>query len=704
MTPEAVRQRGARPAPARRRRRGVVATGVLLSVVALGALGATGPAGAQTTPTTVPPDRLSGGGRLTLASQDPWTTVGGDTRLGLGVVDPPAGATLSFVIGPAITSRKEYDAAALGAPITSVLGQVSVPLDALAVEASGTRTVSLGLQSPTGPVDRQRLNARRPGVYPLQVELRDAQEQSVGSFRTMLMVADPDRPTVAQRLGVAWVWPVTAPPSFLPSGVRDRDVLAAMRSGGRLGRMALALDAAPDVPVTLAPTAETVEAWAEAARTDPNLATTFAALQRAAGVRAVTSGPYVPVDLPALVDHGLAEAADDGASRGREVLDPALGVTTDARTRLVRPASTGALIRLASGGVDRVIVDSRDLATAPETRLTPAQPVTLAMSTEPDGPKATALVTDPTLQGLLSAELPAAQRAQLVLAGLAMTALEAPALERVVTVANPDDFDPPPGLYEALLAGLRGNPFLRPVTTTQAFDSVPTDPPAPTVNAGLATSRRNLANGATAEPAISPSAYQAQRTRVRSFAALAQPDDPTVIAAQRALLASVATGWPADIGRARASAHLAAVGRAIDTLIAQIEVPDPRAITLTSRSGQIPLTFRNETGFPVRLRASLASDKLFFPKGSVFDLELPPKSTTVRVAVKARTSGTFPVDLEVTSTDGVLSISQRRLEVRSTFVSTVGLVLTASAVTVLALWWGIDLRRRRSRRRSSTTT
>jgi hypothetical protein len=58
----------------------------------------------------------------------------------------------------------------------------------------------------------------------------------------------------------------------------------------------------------------------------------------------------------------------------------------------------------------------------------------------------------------------------------------------------------------------------------------------------------------------------------------------------------------------------------------------------------------------------------------------------------------------VTSTDGVLSISQRRLEVRSTFVSTVGVVLMASAVAFLALWWGIDWRRRRKRRRAPTTT
>jgi hypothetical protein len=36
--------------------------------------------------------------------------------------------------------------------------------------------------------------------------------------------------------------------------------------------------------------------------------------------------------------------------------------------------------------------------------------------------------------------------------------------------------------------------------------------------------------------------------------------------------------------------------------------------------------------------------------------------------------------------------------VRSTFVSTLGIVLMGSAVLFLAVWWGFDLRRRRRRR------
>jgi hypothetical protein len=645
------------------------------------------------------------GPRLVLRSQDPWTPVGGDARLGLQVDGPPSEATVIASVGQAITSRNQYDQLAFGAAIPSVLGQVSVPLALLPSDADGVRTLALGLQSPTEARDSSRLNIRRPGVYPLDVELRDADEQPVASLRTMLVVTEADRPTVAEPLRVAWVWPVTAPPSFLPDGEPDHEVMAALRPNGRLGRMATALASVPDVPVTLAPTAELVEAWADAAREDPAVQSTFDALQRAAADRLVLDGPYVPVDVPALLDHGLSDAVDDVLTRGREILAAALGAPVETGTRLLRPASPAALSRLRAGGTDRFVVPGDALAPAPETRFTLAQPVTLpTVSASAGAAPVTALATDTRLEAILTADLSSAQRAQLILGGLAVVALETPSVTRVVTLANPDDFDPPADLYARLLSGLRANPYLRPVTTTEAFASVPADPPAPTVTSGLATSSRELTATPTSEPAVSALAYQSERARLNSFGALTRPGDPAVAVADRSLLASVSRGWPLDVAEARAEAHLGVVEQVIADFVNRIQVPDPRTITLTSRSGEIPLTFRNETGYPIRVRAALASEKLFFPEGSVLDLELPPKSTTVRVAVEARTSGTFPLDLEVTSTDGVLSISQRRLEVRSTFVSTVGVVLMVSAVTVLALWWGLDLRRRHRRRHRQPTT
>lgn len=677
------------------------------------AIGGAVPAGAQTSPTptespalpATPAPAAPAGPTITLASQDPWTAVGGDTTLGLDVAGAPPEATVSFTVYQALTTRRQYDASALGGPLSSVLSQLSVPLDALGPDASGTRSVAIGLQSPTGARNPTRLNVRRPGVYPLEVELRDADDRTVASFRTMLVVAEADRPPVAEPLRVAWVWPLTAPPSFLPDGQPDREVAAALRANGRLGRQALALESVADVPVTLAPTAETLEAWSTAAGADPAAASTFTALQLGLGGRQVLDGPYVPVDLPVLLDRGLTDAVNDVLTRGSEVLAGAVGTPVDTRTALLRPASPAALGRLRIDGVDRVVVSGESLAPADETRLTVAQPLTLTAPITPSSTEpVAALATDTGLQAILTADLPAAQRVQLLLGGLAVVALEAPSVPRVVTLANPDDFDAPFELYDGLLRGLRANPYLQPVTTNEAFDAVPSEPATVLADGSPGTSQRELVTPTTGDPAVSAPAYANQRARLNSFGALSRPGDPAVADADRSLLASVARGWPPDIAEARADAHLEVVDRVIDDFVARIDVPDPRTITLTSRSGEIPLTFVNDTGHPIRLRAALASEKLFFPEGSVIDLDLPPRSTTVRVRVEARTSGTFPLDLEVTSTDGVLSISQRRLEVRSTFVSTVGWILMASAVVFLAVWWGFDLRRRHRRRRRPTTT
>jgi len=73
------------------------------------------------------------------------------------------------------------------------------------------------------------------------------------------------------------------------------------------------------------------------------------------------------------------------------------------------------------------------------------------------------------------------------------------------------------------------------------------------------------------------------------------------------------------------------------------------------------------------------------------------RSTTVRVAVETRGSGRSPVQLTVTTADG-LSVGSTQITVRSTFVSGVGVFLTVGAIAFLALWWGWDIHRRRKKR------
>ncbi len=58
---------------------------------------------------------------------------------------------------------------------------------------------------------------------------------------------------------------------------------------------------------------------------------------------------------------------------------------------------------------------------------------------------------------------------------------------------------------------------------------------------------------------------------------------------------------------------------------------------------------------------------------------------------------TVKVLLTVTTPDG-LAIGKKTIQVRSSFVSGVGVFLTVGAIVFLAIWWGWDIQRRRKKR------
>ena len=137
----------------------------------------------------------------------------------------------------------------------------------------------------------------------------------------------------------------------------------------------------------------------------------------------------------------------------------------------------------------------------------------------------------------------------------------------------------------------------------------------------------------------------------------------------------------------------------IDAQLDAVDMPEGRSITLTSREGEIPVTFQNHTGHPLKVVVKLQSDKLEFPGGTTRVLDLTRLNTTERFPVVARTSGTFPIRIVLESPDGKLTIGRARLTVRSTATSGLGVVISTGAVLFLALWWGRHtVKGRRARR------
>jgi hypothetical protein len=133
----------------------------------------------------------------------------------------------------------------------------------------------------------------------------------------------------------------------------------------------------------------------------------------------------------------------------------------------------------------------------------------------------------------------------------------------------------------------------------------------------------------------------------------------------------------------------------MDAVTGSISAPAHKAITLTARDGTVPLTLSNDSGLPVNVVVHLRSPKLEFPNGDTIQKTLAEPTTRLDIAVRARTSGAFPLEVEVTSPDGVIALTAVDYSVQSTAVSGVGVVLSVGAAIFLMVWWAQHWRRTR---------
>jgi len=689
---------------------------VVLALVTTSAPSAAAPSPGQATTTATVPSPA-----LTLLAQSGWVVPGGvfDLHLKASSSVPTASLGIEVSVYPCLSTVSGFDQSlsgnGLGNPVSSTPS--AIPLSSLPPAAGGGVDLAMPVVVGSGAAPAstgqspftihllavgEQCGSFPSGVFPVRVQLVDtAGSTVVGSLVTHLVTTSAS--TASQRLRVGVVLPIqlTMTAARAPS---SHALLA--RPGAALATPSdAAVDAVtrtvdmvaeqhPTVPVTLQVSGQTVGLLYTSAHQ-----ATITQLGELAGNPAthqLTDAPFTPVDATGLVGAGLGTELTLQVARGTEVVATATGRAAPTATNGLGAWITGDGVdaptvgALSGLGYRELVLPSSQLSATPSDGSTtapfalPGARGTQVMAMASDDDLAARFTSDPG-DPVLAAHQLAAELAQLY--------YERPndVSVRAVMAVAPTSWRDDPAFVNALLGALDGNPVVQAVTTAQLFALFPT---AATCRSGC-----RLTPTGTSTPPVA--AVRTQRTRVDGFA--------TAAVGQRALaqqLGDLVLGGEAETLRSsQQSAVLANAGSAVEAQVGQVAVEGDQSVTLTSRTGRIPITVVSNASYPMSAVLELTSDKLLFLDGQTWQTSLSkpevvgPHSNVFYVNVQSRSSGQFRLDVTLRAPDGSLRLATGELSVRSTSSSVVGVILTAGAVVVLAVWWvRTSLRRRAARR------
>jgi hypothetical protein len=659
---------------------------------------------------------------LVLESQTGWVTAGVDFDLHLRTSlqsVPAVRLGITVAVYSCLSTISGFDqsttSGSLGTPVSSTA--TALPVDSLAVPGGGldlNMPVVVGTGAAPGagatapftihllPVDGQ-CGSWPAGVFPVRIQLVDSSGPTVlGSFTTHLIYSQA--PATTQRLQVAVVLPVhitqsasrtPAPAQLLVNPASAMAVPTDRTVDAVIATVAKIASVHPSVPVTLQVSGQTVSLLSTPAH--QQTITQLGQLATTPLVHQLTAAPFTPVDATALVGSGLATELALQVARGLQVVSAATGHPAPAPSP-GQPPALGAWITggqldsatigtLAGDGFQQVVLPASQLGTTPSYGSTTA-PFTL---TGARGSRVRAMASDDALTSRFSSHPgnPVLAAHQLV-AELAQLYYETPNVitPRAVMAVAPSGWNDDPAFVDALLGSLDGNPVVKPVTTRQLFALFP--------NPATCRSGCRLTSGRGS--GLPVAAISAQRIRVNGFA------DSAVGAHALALqLSDLVLGSETETLRpAQQSAVLANASAAVDAQFGQLAVEGDQTITLTSHSGQVPITIRSTAPYPVLATLTLSSDKLLFRNGqakwSKGVVLRPRNSNVVNVQVQTRSSGVFRLDVTLHAPTGPVRLATAEVTVRSTSSSVVGVALTVGAVAVLVVWWFRTSMRRRAKR------
>lgn len=677
------------------------AVAAALGLVAPVTVTAVVPLGAAATTSAVGQDRSTDGVRWRIESVSPWVEPDGEFEVRFAPsteVDPESVLTVSIhqaVSGASPTEVRETVQEVIeGETLPDLLQEpLSVPLGLLGDPAEGS-VVTLPVRAGSGDEDRVLLP--NPGVHPVEVLLEDPDGAELARdvvFLNRLPDTDTDTDTGAEAgagagtrsgpgpVDVSLMLPVESPAAVDPDGTASFDV----EEESSLGAIASLLEEVPDAPLTLGVRPNTLDGLA---RSDERWAADLLATLSDDGSAAILQAPYAALDTGALVaaGHGFEIARQVVVGAGT-VIDRLDRVPTTGTWAFDGTVTTEALPVIADTGVRRLLVPSGSLQVDdPESRTeVMTRPLPLA-----GGAGVSVLAYDSTVSQLLAdATTEPAQRVHQAVSLLLVawfaeaTAAEPGSLASAVLV----DPNVEPTVVAGLTEVLSGGGPLR---------ADPTGPPAPPADSPLV----GLAPRTT--PEVGPAVEESNETRrlLSAYRSMVGDVDPDIALwdelNDESLSASLDDG-------ARAALQ-SAVRVGLDGRIRAVEPPAERRVVVTSQDSVIPLRFRNDLPFDVRLRLEARSSRLDLGGAESTEIVLAPGENRVDLDVSVQAPGESLLRIRLSSPDEGIELPGSEVPVRSTAISGVGAALSVLSLLFLVVWWFRTHRRsRRETARSNGT-
>jgi hypothetical protein len=587
------------------------------------------------------------------------------------VVDPPADARLRFrIFNTPLTSRSAVRESHQNPP--TVGSRIS---DFECTLAGDCRDQAILVSSDTGRVtltlaDEEigELLRRSPGTLPFIVTLLDDDGNALDQLVTSLII--PNEEPSRTSIGIAFVGSVEIPLSHRADGSVSIDAGAVASRIDQLQRVGL--------PLTLDLSPEALSALSVA---DPDA---FAEISTAIANHDLLRAPWVALD-----EEGWRAVGDDARvlaqyALGSDTVETLTGMSPTGIVALDPDATPATLGLLRSAGATAVIPTDTQLGFATRA-FSPNQPFQLL---DDNAVAIPALRIDESLTTTLSGddvELAAIQAIAELLTDAAaenfdravlldLNAIDDAVLDEFLELIDEHDSLETTSITELFSRELTraGNGVLR-------GDLVSVDPP------DLRTRSNDLA---------------AATSSINTLAAMLEPDIAAVEPLRTQLLAAASD----QLDAASAAAYSNDVFRTVIESTTGIEIVQVDRITLTDRRNDLPLTIINKQPVPLNVELVLSAEKIRFPEGERRNLRLRPGENHIVIPVETLASGDARVTATLVAPGGLLELGSGTVDIRSTAISGLGLIISVIALIVLGAWWIRTILRVRRNRAAATVS